>query len=232
MTLKRFLAREGLSLAFLIAVMVFLRTTVFGLYPLSSHTMRPTLLPGDTVLVNRLAYGLHLPFRQGPVVQWATPARGDVVVFSGFSGDGILVKRVVATGGERVEIRQGRLFVEGLPVEEAELTDESLYARHEVSPGHTRLAWESPRGSTPHLVQRALSPERALEQSREFLVPPGRLFCMGDNREDTPENRFWGFLEPQQVLGRVERVAFSRRAEDDSGVFTGTRWWRTLLAVP
>lgn len=231
MTLKRFLVGEGLSLAFIVVFVSLLRTTVFGLYHLPSEAMKPTLLPGDTVLVNRLAYGLHLPFGRGPAVHWALPARGDVVVFRDPSGEGVLVKRVVGLGGDRIVVKAGRITLNGRPLEDVELTDESLYARHEVPVGQARMAWESPHGAAAHLVQHALGPERSTLDSREFVVPPGRLFCMGDNREDTPENRFWGFLERDHILGRAERVAYSIPTARPPAN-PGLRWWRTLSSIP
>jgi signal peptidase I len=238
LTLKRFLVREGLSLAFVVAIVSFLRVTVFGLYYLPSDTMRPTLLPGDTLLVNRLAYGLHLPFQERPFTSWASPARGDVIVFRNPSGEGVLVKRVVGIGGDRIAVEAGRIRLNGTPLEEVELTDESLYARYEVSAQVARLSWESPQGSSPHLVQHSLLPHRSLPDAREFVVPPDRFFCMGDHRDDSPESRFWGFIERDHVFGRAERVAYSlspartpAQAPAGVGADSWIRWWRTLLSV-
>ena len=240
LTLKRFLLKEGLSLVFVVAIVSFLRVTVFGLYHLPSEAMRPTLLPGDTLLVNRLAYGLHLPFQERPFPSWASPVRGDVIVFRNPSGEGVLVKRVVGIGGDRIEVEAGRIRVNGTPFEEVELTDESLYARYEVSARLARLSWESPQGSPPHLVQRSLVPRHSLADAHEFVVPPGRFFCMGDHRDDSPESLFWDFIERDHVLGRAERVAYSLSpapAPAPAGVGVGVgsdswvRWWRTLLSV-
>ena len=236
MTLKRFLRLEAPSLAFVVLVATILRASVFGVFYVPSDTMRPTLLPGDSILVDRLAYGLALPFLSSPVSLWAAPERGDVIVFREASSSSrdqgaVLVKRVVGVGGDKVSIRSGRLRINGRALEEILQTDTSLYARLEVAEARARIVRE---GVTAYFVQHPVTPPETSLEEREFVVPPERLFCLGDNRDETGESRFWGFVGASQVIGRVVRVAYSMPLVDgrDATVDADTfRWWRTFYAI-
>jgi len=236
-TLQRFLLREAPSLAFVAIVAALLRASVFGVFHVPSDAMRPTLMPGDSILVDRLAYGLALPLVDGNVAQWGEPRRGDVIVFREATNDSgtqgpVLVKRVVGIGGDKVSVRSGRLSINGRGLEEVLQTDTGLYTRLEVADTRARIAREGggDDGVAPYLVQHPVTPSETSLEEREFIVPPGRLFCLGDNRDETAESRFWGFVSSSQIIGRAARGAYSIPIDGapDADAF---RWWRTLYAV-
>jgi signal peptidase I len=240
-TLKRFLLREGLWLAFVVLVTSLMRACVFGIFHVPGDEMRPTLLPGDSVVVDRLAYGFTFPFSNQAVTRWREPRNGDIVVFRDPTSDGaehsVLVKRVVGIGGDKITIRAGRLSINGRPLEEVLLTDAEIYSRYEVLPSVARIVREA-GGNSPskaslpfsYLVQHSVTPSESSVEVRNFVVPPGRLFCLGDNRDDTAESRFWGFVDTSQVIGKAVRVAYSMPLERAPGADT-FRWWRFLRPV-
>jgi signal peptidase I len=228
------LLKEGLSLAFLIAVVLILRTFVFGIYHVPGESMRPTLLPGDSILVNRLAYGVLAPVSGTPLASWKLPARGDVIVFREPDGSGVLVKRVVGVGGDRLEIRSGRLSVNGRQLDEVDLTEADAYVRAEIQPTAARLTREGGDGFHGHYVQHPVGASDTPLDANEFVVPTGRVFCLGDNRGDGPASRFWGFVDAKSVMGRVVRVAYSLRpagAREANGFERFSRWNRAMQKV-
>lgn len=229
--------REALSIALLALLVVLLRGTVFGIVHVPGQAMRPTLLPGDSVYVNRLAYGLHVPFSHHTLVRWSPPARGDVVLFRAPVDDALELKRVVGLPGDRIAIEGGTMAINGQPVEAALQTDADLYAAAERQPATRGIFLERlVPGGPAHFVEHpgtGVGPSAGLGTlparngktlakpgapgTREFVVPPGRYFCLGDNRDEAPENRSWGFVEEGRMLGRAVGVVYSLRPEPASG---------------
>lgn len=172
-----------------LAVALVVRGLVLQAYKIPSGSMLPTLQLGDYVLVNPLAYGLRLPLLGGWLLRWRNPRPGDVVVFaSPKDPTQDYVKRVAAVAGELVEIRDKRLLVDG----RARAVPSAYFAD---AAGHVQL--NGPRdnfGPAP--------------------VPTGQLFVLGDNRDQSFDSRFWGFVDVQDVLGRAFLVYWSVDGED------------------
>ena len=114
--------RAQLALVVVIAWLV-VRDSVADVNRVSSESMTPTLIPGDRILVDRLSYGLRLPFQSGWFVEWSYPEKGDIVVCADPSDGSRLVKRVVAVAGDQLEMRDGRLWVNGESKGDAPGTD-------------------------------------------------------------------------------------------------------------
>jgi signal peptidase I len=165
-----------------------------------SGSMIPTILEGDRVLVNRVAYDLKVPFTTLRLAQWADPQRGDIVVLIS-PYDGIrLAKRVVGVPGDVVAIDAGRLSINGVAAEYSPVSDEILRRRHVRR--SEALAFETVAGRR-HLV----APGRG--SFGPVVVPEGRFFVMGDHRDDSFDSRYWGFADRKAILGRVTGVALS-----------------------
>lgn len=114
---RSWLRQWGPSLAWAVVLAALLRATVVQAYYIPSGSMEPTLLVGDQILVSRSAYDLHAPLTDTPLLRTGQPARGDVVVFANPAGSGPdLVKRVVGLPGEAVEVRQGRVLINGTAI--------------------------------------------------------------------------------------------------------------------
>lgn len=172
------------STAAFVAALLFARSSLADHYHVPSGSMEPTVEPGDHVLVNKLAYGLRLPLSHTYLLDRQGPQRGDVVVLDSPENDTVLLKRVVATPGDLVEIRDGQLRLDGklAPISiEGDRTLESLDARrHPV-----RLD----DGGGPDY-----GPTR---------LPPGRYLLVGDNRGNSHDGRSFGLVERSRILGRA-----------------------------
>jgi len=192
-------------IAFLLLFGVF-RTAVADWNPIPSSSMRPNLLEGDVVFVNRLAYDVKLPLTNSILVHTGEPRRGDVVTFES-PQDGIrLIKRLVAVPGDVVELRNERLVINGReaewgPVEQVlePLGEARMPALrvHERIDGRTRQVQFVPRIKTP------------VRNFGPVTVPAGQYLMLGDNRDNSADSRYIGFVPRNLLIGRAERVLVS-----------------------
>ena len=172
-----------------------------------SGSMKPTILEGDVVFINKLAYDLRVPFTFTRLAKWADPARGDIVVcFS--PADGMrLVKRVVGVPGDTVELRGHILFLNGVKQEYAALPAERT--RH-LSPADLNagvFAREILDGHAHDVM--ALPSQPALRDFGPVQVPAGKFFLMGDNRDNSHDSRFFGFVPRRDIVGEAKAVFVS-----------------------
>lgn len=171
---------EVIGIAVLLAL--FIRTFVVQAFKIPSGSMKPTLLVGDHILVNKFIYGIKVPFTDRTLVSVAAPKRGDVIVFK-FPRDTSkdYIKRVVGLPGDQIEIIDRRLLINGKPVDDPH-------------------AFYSLAGIMPDSFLRHFGP---------IAVPPDHLFVMGDNRDESSDSRVWGFVPMSYVKGKAFLIYWS-----------------------
>lgn len=186
---------EALLIAVLLAL--FIRAFVVQAFKIPSGSMQDTLLIGDYILVNKFIYGVKLPFTDYTVIPVKEPKRGDIIVFK-YPQDPSkdFIKRVVAVGGDTVEIRDKKVFVNN------EAVQDQAYAIH----------------SDPSVRPFGFDPRDNLHP---ITVPEDKLFVMGDNRDESNDSRFWGFVDVSAVRGKAFMLYWSWDRED-----FGARWNR------
>jgi signal peptidase I len=170
------------SLLFAVLVALLVRSSVVEAFWVPSGSMLPTIQIGDHLFVNKLAYGMHLPFVGQEVTQWRPLHRSDIVVFTSpvdHSTD--LIKRVIAVGGDTVEVRNKRLFING----------------EEVPDPHAHFSDPQLRSNVPR------------DNFGPVTVPPGKFFVMGDNRDQSYDSRYWGFADERDVKGQATFIYWS-----------------------
>ncbi|AKU20435.1 signal peptidase I [Massilia sp. MB5] len=201
-----------------IALVFCLRSFLYEPFKIPSSSMVPTLLVGDLILVNKFTYGIRLPILNQKVVQLNDPQRGDVMVFKypkDMSQD--YIKRVVGVPGDKITYENKRLTVNGKPIEYTALDD---YLDDE---NNERLVYKKQfKENLSGVDHRILNDERAaninLGDVREFphsdactyryegftcVVPEGNYFMMGDNRDNSADSRYWGFVPDRNIVGKA-----------------------------
>ena len=206
MNLRRTLKSNRGFLAFLLSFAL-LRTAVADWNPIPSGSMRPTLLEGDVVLVNRLAYDLKLPLTDLSLLTLGKPRRGDVVTLTSPATGVRLIKRIVGLPGDRLELRDEVLILNGAP---ATYTDAATHG--EVLGGGwvvDAVASTEHLAGQAHRVQTLPAVAGARRSFAEITVPAGQYFVMGDNRDNSEDSRYIGPVPRDHLIGRAHHVLVS-----------------------
>lgn len=178
-------------------------------YRIPSGSMKPSLLVGDFILVNKYAYGVRLPVFHHKIVEVGEPQRGDVMVFRyPVNPAENFIKRVIGVPGDRIDYRDKQLFING---ERIEKTPKESYTFYDEG-GYrvTVRSWLEQLGQVQHGVYERLKPGREVSS---IVVPPGHYFMMGDNRDDSDDSRAWGFVPEENIVGKAIAVWMSWDAE-------------------
>lgn len=209
--MKNWLRENKSFLMFLFLFGIF-RTAVADWNPIPSSSMRPNLLEGDVVFVNRLAFDLKVPLTDIIVTRLGEPARGDVVTFSSPKDGTRLIKRVIALPGDVVEMRDEHLVINGKAADYA-LLDESAEPLGQGSYVNAQRFSET-LGARRNRIQ--LIPELAGVR-RDFApvtIPKDQYLMLGDNRDNSADSRFIGLVPRKLLIGRAVRVLVSADITD------------------
>ena len=225
-----------------IAVWLVLVTFGFAAFHIPSESMQPTLEVGDRVLVSKWAYGYSrhsLPLGAGYLlpedmngrIAWGDPQRGDVVVFRDEVQEKNLIKRVIGLPGDTIEVREGRLYING-ELAERDLQDVRRYRPYDRPNSTIQAAVyvETLPNGVEHLIYEEAD-DRDLDDYGPLTVRPGHVFVMGDNRDRSSDSRAsLGEIPVEAVVGRAETVLFTfARCRREEGVYCPTgRVWRGL----
>src|SRR5437763_12514475 len=193
---------------FVLALVVFaVRSSMADWNDVPSGSMKPTILEGDRVYVNKLAYDLKVPFTTWHLLEWGDPQRGDIVVFYSPYDGKRLVKRVIGLPGDTLELRNDLLLLNGQAVAYQPISDELL---RDVAPtdraSHVFATEQLP--GQPHAVA-AWPAVNAMRNFGPEKVSTGHYFMMGDNRDDSFDSRYWGPVDRKQIVGRATAVVLS-----------------------
>ena len=243
------------SMCTILAAGLFVMAFIFQNFEIPSGSMENTLLIGDHVVVDRVT--LAPPTRWAPFVHYRPVQRGDVIVFmkpNPETPDLILVKRAIGIAGDRIHLTHGIVYVNGVAQNEP-------YAIMPSDDGNPNDAYAPYRDDFPSDVagiqQEATANNASLWaeelpshiQDGELVVPPGKIFAMGDHRTASLDGRFWGFVPQENILGRPLFVYWSFRTPENQEnktsigdrvgfmfhvvlhVFDGTRWKRTFHVI-
>lgn len=197
-----------------IALVFVLRSFLYEPFKIPSSSMVPTLVAGDLILVNKFTYGIRLPVINRKVVEMNSPQRGDVMVFK-FPKDTSLdyIKRVVGIPGDKISYKNKRLSVNGKELAYRQLPD---YLNEEHL-NYSRQFEETLNGTPHRILTDERSPsyvpnpdhftgrERCNYNTEGFTctVPSGHYFVMGDNRDNSLDSRYWGFVSDQHIVGKA-----------------------------
>jgi len=195
---------------FLIAAVValFIRQFVVEAFKIPSGSMIPTLTIGDHLLVNKFVYGPRIPFMDTRIFTWKEPQRGEVIVFKyPENEDKNFIKRIVGLPGDKIQIINGKLFINDqvVPIKATSApADKSI--EEGLSFGKPML-YEERLGTVTHTMQYLV--DQSGKNDGPWLVPKDSVFVMGDNRDNSQDSRFWGFVKENKILGRAFIIYWS-----------------------
>lgn len=216
---KASFGQSALSFSGAIIAVLAVRWLLFEPYVIPSGSMIPTLLVNDHILVNKLAFGIRVPFTKTWLLQFGKPKRGDIVVFRSVDDDSyFMIKRVVGVAGDTIEYNDsGQLVVNGEPVPHAPLGDQAnpelqkpFYPVSSSDLGADFSQLEFFKDEINGKTFRSLLAKDAYRwRVPPLKIPEGKLFMMGDNRDNSKDSRAWGDLPEENVLGRAMFVWLS-----------------------
>ena len=190
--------KNNLSFFVFIALLFSFRSSVADWYHVPSGSMEPTIQVGDRVIVDKAAYNLEVPFTDIVIAKTGDIARGDIVIIDSSAAQTRLIKRVVAVAGDKVALRNNVLFINN---ERAALTQVDA-----------RVFKEQILGNSRAIALNAIdSPVKSFNQ---VTVPTNHVLAMGDNRNNSVDSRYYGFIPVTEIQGKANAVAFSLDKED------------------
>lgn len=221
------------SLSATIAIFLILRTFLVEAYRIPSGSMIPSMLIGDWLFVNKLRFGPNIPFTSVNLPGYADPRRGDIVVFVSpfqvFSPEDptpTVVKRLIGMPGDTIHSREGVVHINGEPQRQGFAT--SLGGSMPGDLADPLLRWQQ----TVELKDSRFGPPPStptVDDWGPFVIPAGHYWMMGDNRHDSIDSRFYGFVPRRNIRGRPLFVYYSYNADDSDRplpALTDIRWSR------
>ena len=165
------------------------RSSLADHYYVPSGSMENTLFAGDRVVVDKTAYGWRIPYTKIDLIEGARPEPGEIAVFDSPADGVLLIKRIVATGGQVVSLRDGHLFVDGVALQVGDVPSREVFGRRVAE---LNLA----DGGGPSIDR--------------LVMPPGKVLAIGDHRGNSLDARYWGLIDERELYGRAVAVYYRR----------------------
>ena len=223
--LKMFWKGWGCSILIAVVIATSFKSAIADWNIVPTGSMIPTIVEGDRIFINKLAYDLKIPYTTWHIAEWGAPQRGEIVVFYSPADGRRLVKRVVGVPGDSVEMQGDQLIINGKKVKHESINDsghnklssrdDSQYSFIEDLNGMRHPVMITPRS----LSVRSFGP---------VIVPEGSYFMMGDNRNNSADSRYFGFVERSQIVGRAMSIVVSL----DINNKYKPRWERFFTKLP
>ena len=207
--LIRFWKEQIRPLAIVIVLVCSFKSAIADYNVVPTGSMKPSIIEGDRIFVNKLAYDLKVPFTTWHIASWANPARGDVVVFNSPRDGTRLVKRVIGIPDDRIQLISNQLYVNGKLAGYGNLDANTVNQVQASERGAHGYGMESIPGGQTHPVMSTPGLRNDMRSFGPVTVPPGRYFVMGDNRDNSEDSRFIGFVPRSNIVGRSSKVLFS-----------------------
>ncbi len=206
-------------------IVFLIRSFVFEPYIVPSGSMLPTIQLGDFMLVDKFAYGIHLPFLGTTIIPTGKPHTGDVVVFKNpVNPQTDLIKTVIGVPGDSISYINKQLFINGKAVE-------MNFIQATVEPNNANLGsvlvQEYTNDLGGHIHHIYTSPSMPAQDFVDLVIPKGMYFCMGDNRDNSDDSRVWGFVSQNQLIGKATYIFLSYNS-----MTHGFRWNRVGMQMP
>ena len=204
---------EYRGLAIFLVVMILFRSAVADWNQVPTGSMKPTILEGDRVVVNKIAYDLKIPFTDWQLQKWADPTHGEIVTFYSPRDEKLLIKRVIGTPGDTIAMRNNQLFINSEPASYSQL-DMEIIQQLDLYQRHRHAFFFEEIGNKRHPVMLRPSDPNHRNSFGPIEVPEGYYLMLGDNRDNSADSRAIGLVSRDRITGRAHTVAFSVDYDD------------------
>jgi signal peptidase I len=193
--------KENKSLFVFICLMLVFRSAVADWSDVPTGSMKPTIVEGDRIFVNKMAYDIRLPFTHISLIKLAEPQTNDIIIFDSVASDKRLVKRVIGVPGDKIAMKDNKLLINGQAISYQQTSTEkphinNHYDNTETINGHS------------HNI-RTNNVASQLANFNQVTVPEGQFLVLGDNRDNSADSRVIGFVPRNEIVGRSSKVVFS-----------------------
>ena len=197
--------RANKNLVAFLFLMVLFRSAIADWNVVPSGSMLPTIRIGDRIFVDKMAYDLRVPLTHISIAHLGDPQRGDIVTIDSAAAHELLVKRVIGVPGDTVALRENVLYVNGVRADYRPLSAPPM---HDPVAGDARYLMERFDGVS-HVVRLSETAPSPVSSFGPVTVPEGEYLMLGDNRDDSADSRYIGFIPRKEVMGRSRNVAYS-----------------------
>lgn len=190
----------------ILLIVFLLRSFLYEPFRIPSGSLEPTLLTGDFILVNKFDYGVRLPVLHRKVYGEGEPQRGDIMIFRWPPNPSFdFIKRVIGLPGDHISYVNKELTINGQAIPQVEV--QKTTAENELGQPHQVIEKEEDLLGVKHKIY--IDPFKTSRDYRDIVVPEGMYFVMGDNRDDSADSRYWGFVPDHNIVGKAVLVWMS-----------------------
>ncbi|WP_285163003.1 signal peptidase I [Shewanella goraebulensis] len=220
--LAKFL-KEYKSLLIFIALMSVFRSAVADWYTVPTGSMKPSILIGDRILANKMAYDVRIPFTHFSLYKTGDPVRGDIIIFDSEAAGNRLVKRVVGVPGDTVSLNNNQLVINNQSISYQDDLDVTAKAVQKLEFDTEQESQITSSHDLQDKIEDLLGVEHSIRVNKfgskranfnEVTVPPGYYLVLGDNRDNSADSRVIGFVPRNEIIGRTKRVVMSFNYEN------------------
>jgi signal peptidase I len=193
--------KENKSLFVFIGLMLVFRSAVADWSDVPTGSMKPTIVEGDRIFINKMAYDIRLPFTHVSLIKLAEPQTNDIIIFDSVVSDKRLVKRVIGVPGDNVAMKDNKLLINGISISYQQTSTEKPH----INSHYDNI--ESINGQSHNIRTNNIA--SSLSNFNEVTVPAGQFLVLGDNRDNSADSRVIGFVPRNEIVGRSSKVVFS-----------------------
>src|SRR5262245_2373908 len=202
------------------ALFLVVRAFILQTWVITSGSMENTLLTGDLLVLNKVAYGAQIPGTHARLPGYTHPKLGDIVVFRAQHDTLDVIKRIVGVPGDKLQMHKKVLYRNGVAQKEPYVQFSDPEGKTDAAASW--FAWQMQQVVGDSAFKKSYSPTR--DNWGPFVVPADHYFMMGDNRDDSLDSRFWGFLDEDRIKGKAEIIYYSYTRDE----FTAFAWLRHI----
>ncbi len=202
--------RIGFILALILGVSA-LRSTFFDWHHVPTQSMVPTIFPGDRIIVSKSFYRVRLPFSSVTVLERNSPERSDVVTFLDPDEDLLMVKRIIGIPGDRVEMDDNQLIINGLEASYSGPQNSKDRDLADSKFSHLREFNETISEKSRNIAIFSIKPKWSQRTFESKTIPTSHYLVLGDNRDDSSDYRTFGLIREDRIMGKVLRVGISQK---------------------